>query len=50
MVRKVKWGISSIISGGPGPSDTVLPNAIVVQLEHFNEEVVPFLDAFPRSV
>ena len=38
------------ISGGPGPSDTVLPNAIVVQLEHFNEEVVPFLDAFPRSV
>jgi len=38
------------ISDGTGPSDTVLPNAVVVQFEHLNEEVVPFLDAFPRSV
>ena len=38
------------ISDGTGLSDTVLPNAVVVQFEHLNEEVVPFLDAFPRSV
>ena len=33
-----------------GPSGIVLPNAVVAQFEHLNEEVVPFLDAFPRSV
>ena len=45
LVRKVKLWYR-----GPGPSGTVLPNAVVVQFEHLNEEVVPFLDAFPRSV
>ena len=38
------------ISDETGLSDTVLPNAVVVQFEHLNEEVVPFLDGFPRSV
>ena len=27
-----------------------MPNAVVVQFEHLNEEVVPFLGAFPRCV
>ena len=38
------------ISGGPGPSDKVFTNSFVLQFEHLNIEVVPFLDAFPRSV
>ena len=37
-------------SNGPGPSGTVLLNAVVVQFENLNEEIVPFLDAFSRSV
>ena len=47
MVRKVKWWISSIKY--QMVQDRQI-NAVVVQLEHLNEEVVPFLDAFLRSV